>query len=455
MLHPQTGQVCKPADMLTLPNGKQIAAKDYYDQLNRLEKQFNSVGHSLRRTADKVLLQQSKIDKAALATHARTVAAKHRPFDPKTMRRPTPLKDLPAAHQDAVKKASSQPKGPAAPAGNAKPKSAGLRTPAAPEVLRVATADGGNTNTREDPATPPGELLAAAPPGGGNANGDHEHKTFDFHPGDDKIASVFLNGQWDVNISPAAVDLNGEAHAGAFLLNNRIEMLGATVAVHGGAGAGGSAKLTVSVLGTVVHNLNQPFQGTFRKGDQVRQTVDHSVPFTFFLGPIPIGIKVGARGSVGVGYFLGVNTQPPLATAQVVPNAQIDAFAQAGIDIKIASVSVKGELQLLRFAVALGAEAGVQGSDLHLFVHGDSDITLLAGSLSFVAEAYIPAFKLPPWEKKSFEHKFFEFARVNVKHGCLFNVDRRKSLAKAVARAPAPPRVEALAQATPKASPSP
>jgi hypothetical protein len=472
MRHPQDGKACKPGDMLTLPNGKQVTAKDYYDQLNRLEKQFNAVGHTLRQPADKVLLQESKFDKALLATQARNVTGKHRPFNPKTMRRPTALKDLPAAYQAAVKKASSQQKGPAAPAGGAKPKGVGLDLPAAPQVLRVATAEGGNANTREDPAMPPGELLAAAeggnantredpamPPGellaaaeGGNANGDHEHQTFDFHPGDDKIASVFLNGQWDLNISPAAVDLNGEAHAGAFLVNQRIEMLGATVAVHGGAGAGGSAKFTVSVLGKVVHNLNEPFKGTFQKGDQVSQTVEHSVPFTFFLGPIPISIKVGARGGVGVGYFLGVNTQPLLATAQVIPNAQVDAFAQAGIDIKIASVGVKGELQLLRFSVTLGAEAGVQGSDLHLFVHGENNLTLLAGKLSFVAEVFVPAFKLPPFEKKSFEHKFFEFAGINVKLGSLFNVDRHKPLAKAAARAPAPAPVEALAQATPKAS---
>jgi hypothetical protein len=431
MCHPGTGKECKPEDMLTLPNGKRVRAKDYFDQLNHLEKRFNALGHSLRHTADKVLLQETRIDTARLDAHARTVAAKHRTFDPKTMRRPTPLKDLPAAHRAAVKKASSHPKGPAAPAGGRKTRDVGLRLLAAPEGVALAQADGGNTK------------------------GDREHQPFNFTVGDKKTASVFLDGRWDVNVSPAVLDLSSEAHAGAYLVNQRVELFTATVAVHAEAGANGSAKVTVSALGQVIHNLNEPFQTTWQKGDQVSHTVDFHVPFSFFLGPIRISVEVGARGGVGLNYFLGVSTQPLHATAQVVPNASVDAYAQAGIDIKIVSAGVKADLQLLHFALTLGAEAGVkseaQGPTVHLFVHGDNELTLLSGSLSFFAEVFVPAFKLPPFEKKRFDHNFFSWTGFK-KQGSLFNVQRDTPAGKAPGRAPAPAPAEALAQAAPKAS---
>jgi hypothetical protein len=297
MAHPETGKEVQPGEMLTLPNGKQVQAKDYYDQLNRMEKQFNGLGHSLRDTAKKVLLQETKIDKARMKAQALAVAAKHRTFDPKTMRQPTALKALPAAHQAAVKAA---------------------------KVAPAAKAGGGKTKS------PPvaGRSLAAVP-GGGKAKSDRELKTFSFPVGDNKTVSVFLDGRWETNVSTEAVDLKGEAHAGAYLLNNRIEVLTATAELRA-SGATGSAKLTFSVLGQVVHNPNLPVQATgLRKGDQVSKTIDHFVPFSFALGPIPVSGKVGARGTVGVGYFFGVNTQPLYANVQVVPRPASRATPRA------------------------------------------------------------------------------------------------------------------------------
>jgi hypothetical protein len=472
MAHPETGKEVQPEEMLPkLPNGKQVQAKDYFDQLNRMEKHFNGLGHSTRDTAKKVLLQETKVDKNRLNTQSRTLAAKHRPFDPKTMRRPTPHKDLPAAHQAAVKQASSQAAAPAAKGGGGKTKPAKAvagktnPAPAGGGKTKASTGAGGKTA----PAPASGGKTTPATAGGGNTKGDRELKTFSFTAGDNKTVSVFLDGQWEMNVSSDAVDLKGEAHAGAYLLNNRIEVLTATAALHAGGGANGSAKLTVSVLGQVVHNPNLPIKTTWNKRDQVSKTVDHSVPFSFTIGPIPLSVKIGARGSVGVNYFFGVSALPLYATAQVVPNASLDAYAQAGLDIKIASAGVVVNLQLLRVKLTLGAEAGLkndnQGTNLYLFVHGDNELTLLNGSLSFYAEVYVPAFKLPPWEKKHFEHNFFKWTGLKGQ-GSLFSVERRTPLpgaaakgtapapAKGTAPAPAKGTAPAPAKATPKASPS-
>jgi hypothetical protein len=134
-------------------------------------------------------------------------------------------------------------------------------------------------------------------------------------------------------------------------------------------------------------------------------------------------------------------------------------------------------LQLLGVTLTLGVEAGVkidnQGPNLYLFVHGEDDLTLLAGRLSIVAEVYVPAFKLPPWEKKEFEHVFLEWAGIK-KKDVLFNVPRSTPLSGAAANGPAPAPAKgpaaapakgpakapakgpapAPAKATPKASPA-
>jgi hypothetical protein len=160
------------------------------------------------------------------------------------------------------------------------------------------------------------------------------------------------------------------------------------------------------------------------------------VGISFTIGPIPLSVKVGARGSVGVNFFFGLNSQPAFVTAQVIPNASVDAYAQAGIDIKIASAGVAVSLKLLHLTLTLGTQAGVQsdskGSSQLLFVHGDSDLSLLDGNLAFFVEVYVPAFKLPPWEKKHFDHPFFNWTGFK-KKGVLFNVEKHTPLSDAKA----------------------
>lgn len=52
VLDPNTGKPISPKQMLTLPNGKKIAAGTYYQQLNQYEAALNVFGHSLRENVD-------------------------------------------------------------------------------------------------------------------------------------------------------------------------------------------------------------------------------------------------------------------------------------------------------------------------------------------------------------------------------------------------------------------
>jgi hypothetical protein len=382
VVDPKTGKAVKPDTLLTLPHGKKIKAGEYYAQLNQLEKKFNALGYSLRGAGKRVLLQDSKVSKSRLDAQAKKIAAKHRHFDAQAMKAPPRLNAVAAAHRAALKRAPSR------------------------------------------------AALAAARDAG--AKTDHELQTVNFVQGDNNTASAYLTGQLEASASLSAVDVKGEAHAGVYLVKNKIEVLTATAALHAGDGSDGTAQFTVSVLGQSVYNVNDPVKTTWKKDDQKSCTVDQSVPFTFTIAGIPVSVKVGARGSVGASYSMNVSALPPRATAQVVPTTQVDAYAQAGLDAKVAEAGAEVKLQLIHLTLTFHAEVGVEGdkggTDLHLLVHGEDDITLLAGNLSF----YI---RVLAWR---YDHAFFSWDGFK-KQGVLFNVERRTPVPKAAAKDAAPP----------------
>jgi hypothetical protein len=442
-VHPKTGKALNPAEMLTLPNGKKMKTSDYYAQLNDLEKKLNSHGHSLRNTAKKVVLGETQIDKARLAKQVATLNAKHRAFNAKTMRRPTAHKDLAAAHRAAVNKLraalGSKTKTPNQGSKTKTPaQGSKTRTPAPGKKTKAPTQ---GVNTEQEDL-----FLTAADTAGAKGKSDHELRKLDgLKYGDEAHAQVFVDGQWETTVSPDVVDFKGEAVAGVVLVNHRIELLKATASAHAGGGSDGSAKINVSVLGASIYNFNQVIKTTFEKSDAMSKSVDYAVtvPIPITPIPVPLVVKMGARGTVGIKYVFGVSAVPLLANVQVVPNASIDLFAQVGIDIKLADAGVEGKLTLLNFALTLGVEAGVKSDGgapkLSLFVHGDSETNMLAGDISFFADIPAPAAdKKPPFEKKRHSHSFFS-NKGYTKQGSLFNVQRSTPLPALPAPATAKP----------------
>lgn len=65
MVDPRSGQPLSPEAVITLKNGKQIKAGQYFAQLNQLEQQFNQMGYSLRQPGV-FKLQALKIDQQQL-----------------------------------------------------------------------------------------------------------------------------------------------------------------------------------------------------------------------------------------------------------------------------------------------------------------------------------------------------------------------------------------------------
>lgn len=70
MVDPRTNQPVTPGTMITLDNGKQITAAKFYEQMNRLEMEFNKLGHSFRDAGKDVLLGAVIFDKNKVRAQA-------------------------------------------------------------------------------------------------------------------------------------------------------------------------------------------------------------------------------------------------------------------------------------------------------------------------------------------------------------------------------------------------
>ena len=156
------------------------------------------------------------------------------------------------------------------------------------------------------------------------------------------------------------------------------------------------------------------------------------MPFQFTIVVIPVNVTLGARGSVGAPYFLGVSALPLFATTQIIPQVSVDAYAQVAVGGSFGPFTleggVQGSLQLLHFNVTLAGEVGLfndqNGPNILLFATGMSNLNFLSGSLSFFVEGKVPLAGTKRWDVQFFSWPGF------TKQGSIFNVFRRTYLNK-------------------------
>src|SRR5262249_31024981 len=153
-------------------------------------------------------------------------------------------------------------------------------------------------------------------------------------------------------------------------------------------------RLTVKVMGQTVLNVDKSQQTEWHTSNTLQKTFDYPTTFRFVLGLIPMSVKLGAQGTVGVRYFLGMS--PLVATAQVTPFVHSRAYVQAGIDIVVASAGVGGQLQLMDFELRITASlrAGIENGKFFLQEEFSiySDLSMLGGSLYAFASVTVPRF---------------------------------------------------------------
>jgi hypothetical protein len=350
MRDPQNGNAIAPTAMITLANGKQMTAQQYYADLNKLEQQFNAIGYSLRDHQRKIDLQQVVIDEPALQRQIHNLRM-------------------------------------------ANPQSASLAVPGAvkltPQVLQALNKEHTLDVQKDIQRTKqllPGTTIPM------NANTVHSVKSFNYPLGDTSTFAAYANGKLDLTGKSDLTTVWGEANAGGSLLGNSKNIFRVTGQVTAPKTGTMNGKLTLTVLGTNVYNLNHDTNVSWSKSDSLTKSFDWNTSAKFTIGPIPVRVTVGAMGSAGVTYF--VSLRPVAAKAYLSPTAQASVYAQAGVDILIASAGVGASMTLIDSDLNLGGDiAIVSEGGSAIFnerFYACVDLHLLKGNVYVYAEVDLP-----------------------------------------------------------------
>ena len=383
-IDPMTKKEIPGTHMMTLPNGNKLRVDALMANLNALEKRLNAHGHTLHDAAAEpktVTLVTTRAPIAQMNAKAKAISAHHAPHNPRMKAAPRRAA-LATAHQDAAKKDRGR---------------------IAAVTKQLANAAGKN------PAGPNGTK-----------------KDWQFELGHRNLVAGVMAGKLEVQANQSGVSIHGEGEAGAYLMNQHIPLLKASATAKSPTSGAPTAQLSVTVFGQTIYNKNFPITTT----QEFSRSIDKSVSFRYEIGPIPMSVKLGATGTVGVRFFLGLRTMA--VDAQIVPHVNVQAYLQAGIDMVIASAGVAGRMTLVNCEVRIGGSVSLhanssRGLQFEEQVYVQSNLEMLSGKLAVFAEVYVPAWALPPWKKKHFEWDLWNWQGLK-QSGYIVQVTRTQDL---------------------------
>jgi hypothetical protein len=337
MVDLDTGKPISPDTLITLPDGKRVKARDYYNELNRLEPEFNALGYSLRDTKEaKVELQKPLIDVAVLNQQAREIKAS---VLPNTRFRPVTRQTLQELQQESQRPNSML----------------GTTIEMPPPKPKVA-----NWSSNYDKTI-------------GNS-------TFSAH----------LNGQIELLGTDKLTSVSGRLIADASAFGHSFDLL----QVYAGASLG-NADMLVKAFGNVVYSNN--VQGIMK--DSYSKPFDSNFNLNLPLGPLNLKVTLGVRGDIGVDYMLV--TVPNGAGAQIGPFIHSSVYAQAAVGGNFAGASAEANLTLVNAQADLegGISLGPDANKKPCFKAHNSlslNANLLSGYVKFSAHLYKKTWEWTP-----------------------------------------------------------
>ncbi len=383
VVDPSNGQPISPDQMLTLPNGEVISAGSYYDELNKLESGFNSLGYSLdirRDPTESVKLQETSLSKASIARNSEKAKIIKDTHKFQAMPAPASLSAIQSDFRTRIKLDKDRLK-----------RLKAYRLPGEP----LPSPDGQTAREFNQPVQTP---------------------AYEFGYRD--VFAIFLNGKAEISAGENRVEVRSEAEAGAYVFDHKVNIFrisGNTFAPSSGGVM--TANLTIWVAGTPYRLVDERVSIPSVPLDQLTQipsidltdewskSLDESFKTSFPLGPILLSAKFGVRASTGIDY--GLFLCPLYARAGLGPFVASDVYAQAGIDLIIAEAGVRCTLILLDNTLKLEAGVGLDADETGLYSQAEfsiyDDLVSLSGEVDVYVCIYVPAFRLPPWRKKCWD----------------------------------------------------
>jgi hypothetical protein len=118
-----------------------------------------------------------------------------------------------------------------------------------------------------------------------------------------------------------------------------------------------------------------------------------------------------------------MNLAPTAVSISGGPNVNATVYAQAGIDVVVASAGVQANLTLVKWSMNFHADAGIGwflGFYVYDDVYADSNLNLLSGSVGLYASVSYPCWNWPPWCTSNYSDNLYSWGGINY-NSVLFN----------------------------------
>lgn len=385
---PGGGEAIDGAEDVRLPSGGTMKAQDIFEWVNGFERYLNGFGRSLREDgSDLGTVAKLRMDTTQLAKQAEELAALH----------------LPANAGERV----------ALDSVDALNRERGEALAAVDDLCRslegAARAEGKKSIERTHPwGFMQGNKGIFAVFVNTNGVGKTSLDKTRYLPGNDVCGrgAEGAEGDWGV----IETDSRADATAGLYAFNFKVDAIRAlAVANSDVSGAAGNAKLFV--LGNQIFDRAMRDKSVFERNSGLRRDFDLTQKLNFPLGPIPMEVEYGVRGTADVAY--AVKAAPGASEAKLLPRVAATAILEGGVDVVIAEGKVSGGVTLIEDTAPLSVKSGWEGLDgggnLNVGARLDNDVSTLHGRVFTEASLMLPKASFPPWEKKEWEVDLFRW----------------------------------------------
>ena len=354
MVYPGTKQPMPRDALLTLPDGRQVQAGQFYDELNRFEQSMAAQGHSLRSVPESVSVQADPPSEEEMQIYNgdESVDAE-------------PQSALPPAGEDATTAYHYF------------------------DRSQILDRNWGSSKWNVYLKGKVGFSAIVKAPTTSNPQDFGQTSTALRAYGNGEIGGTVLG--YGITLARADAEFVAPAKPSSPL----------------------SAAAKLTVLGMTVYNLNEKSYTTWQKGDQWSYPARVGYPFYV---PIYIGFITGEVGIQGeVGFRYDVILERVKLSSVIRPFVNVSAYGEAGYSLIVFGAGVGAQLTFLDYS--LPVTVGLRPTylwflgkwALETYIWVSHDVHVLSGKVYAYAYAYVPKFGIPPWKKVTFTHTFFKW----------------------------------------------
>ncbi|MEO1373015.1 MAG: hypothetical protein AAFW70_01555 [Cyanobacteria bacterium J06635_10] len=393
MKDPKTGKAISPDKILELPNGKKVTAKEYYAELNQLEREFNQIGYSLREPGEKTTIQRSKIDKEQLQEQQESLKATPKEIDPEIQKKLEPSEVLKTIKENPreIKQIDSEKTISDGPDEiQRRLKSAKINSKLIPNLGQTKLAQvSSNTGTYT--------------------------RNWNKEVGNRNTFAAYLRGELKLEGTNTYTRASAEGKAGSYVFNNNVELARATANLYAPVSGNGNVNANLYLVGQNVYNFQRQFSTNFYRGDSFSRSLDiEAANVQFWVGPIRMSAKLGVEGKASFRYTLAASGGSRYAYAQLNPFVYTRAYGQADVDIIVGGGGLGVRLLLLKDNLDARAFARVgfaSGNRAYLQTYYSiyNDMEALRGNVYAYAYTYVPRFGIPPWRRRDWNWNIFNW----------------------------------------------